>query len=479
MIKIIEKLVWEYLWGIPLIVTILGTGFYLTFFSGFFQIRKFDYSMKESFKRFFRKDSTSKGTLSPLEAVSISIGATIGVGNIGGVATAIAFGGPGAVFWLWLAGLIGQIIKMEEITLAVHYRSIDENGEFFGGPAYYINRGIGKEKRMNGLSKLLNFIFIFGFISGFIISMQNYTVSEAISSTFNLNMIVISIIYTILLYIMISGGIPMLGKIATIIVPCMCIFYLIGGCYIIFSNFALIPSTFDLIFKSAFTGTAAVGGFGGAAFAQVIKVGMSRAVYSNEAGWGTSPMIHASAKTEHPIKQGLLGIFEVFVDTMVICTITSLIIIITGQWSSGLDGAALTLSAFESQMGSVGRIILTAGILFFGLTTSSGLYAEIEILLRYIFKTKIKYKNKILKVYKWIYPLPGLALVLFAVYNGLPGITVWLFADMSSALPIFANILALLILSPKFFSLLKDFNLRYLKKRKVDTNYKVFYTDKK
>lgn len=477
MIKIIEKIVWQYLWGTPLIIAILGTGIYFTLFSKAFQFRRFSYVMKESYTRLFKKETSEDGVLSPLQAVSISIGATVGVGNIGGVAAAIAYGGPGAVFWLWIAGVIGQMIKMVEVSLAVHYRSKDGKGETFGGPSYYINKGIGIENKWNRLSKILNFLFIFGFLSGFLISMQNYTVTEAIASTFNLNMIVISSIYTILLYFMISGGLPSLGKIATIMVPFMCLFYLVGGLFIIFKNLTLLPSVFGLIFKSAFSGTAAIGGFGGAAFAQVIKVGMSRAVYSNEAGWGTSPMIHASSKTDHPIRQGLFAVFEVFIDTLVICSITSLVIIITGQWTSGLDGAALTLSAFEQELGVIGRIILAAGILFFGLTTSSGLYAQIEVLLRYVLRTKVGSKRRILTLYKWIYPIPGFALVVLAVYKGLPGTIIWLFADMSSTLPIFANILALLILSPRFFALLKDFNARYLGKGQVDPNFKVFYED--
>ncbi len=232
-----------------------------------------------------------------------------------------------------------------------------------------------------------------------------------------------------------------------------------------------------MIFNSAFTGTAAVGGFAGAAFTQVIKIGMSRAVFSNEAGWGSSPMIHASAKTNHPVSQGILGIFEVFIDTIVICTITSLVILVTGEWSSGISGAALTLSAFESGVGELGRFILTIGILLFGVTTSSGIYAQIEVLVRYVLGEGKKAEKIILTVYKWSYPLPGLLLVIFAVANGLPGTSVWLFADMSTALPIFANLTVLVLLSGKFFALLKDYKARYMGIGEVDPNFKVFYED--
>ncbi len=197
-------------------------------------------------------------------------------------------------------------------------------------------------------------------------------------------MMTVGIVYTIALYLMISGGMKTLGKIAVMIVPFMCIFYLIGGLYVILVNIDKLPAAFALIFKSAFTGTAALGGFMGAAVTQAIKVGLARSVFSNEAGWGSAPMIHATAKVDHPVKQGLMGIFEVFVDTFIICSITCLLIIVTGQWSSGLDGATLTLAAFETGMGRFGRIVLAVGVFIFGLTTSSGVYAQIEVVVRYL-----------------------------------------------------------------------------------------------
>lgn len=474
---LLEKIVYDYLWGLPLVLLVLFAGIFFTFYTKFFQFRKFNYSLKKTFKELKSENNDSEGVISPLEALSVALGATVGVGNIGGVATAIAFGGPGAIFWLWIAGLLGPIIKMAEISLAVHYREKDEKGETYGGPTYYINRGLGKEKNLMGLSKILNFIFIFGFGTGFFLTVQNYTITEAIATTFDLNMILVSGVFTLLLYGVIAGGLSSLAKIASKLVPFMVLFYLAGGLFIIFKNIDMLPESFRLIFSSAFTGSAATGGFIGATVAQAIKIGMSRAVFSNEAGWGSSPMIHASAKTNHPISQGLLGIFEVFMDTIVILSITSLVIMTTGQWSSGLDGAALTLSAFEMGLGGTGRIILTVGIFLFGLTTVSGIYAQIEVLLRYALGPKNKNKDKILTVYKWLYPLPGFLMVVIAVYLGLPGIQVWLFADMSTALPIFANIIALLLLSPKFIALLKDYNNRYIKKKDVDENFKVFYED--
>ncbi|MEH0019400.1 MAG: amino acid carrier protein [Desulfobacter sp.] len=473
---VLETIVWEYLWGMPLILISLGVGIYLTLFTGFFQFRFFSHAMAVAWKKLFRKGASgASGTISALEALSLAIGATVGVGNIGGVATAIAVGGPGAVFWIWVAGILGQVVKMAEISLAVHYRSHRANGTTFGGTTYYIQKGIGLEKGWPRLAKILSFIFIFGFGVSFVLTMQNYTVSEAISSTFEWNMLAVSIVYTLLLYLMISGGLPVLGRIASRLVPLMCLFYVLAGLFILAKNAAALPSAIAVIFQSAFTGHAAVGGFAGAAFAQVIKIGMSRAVFSNEAGWGSSPMIHASAKTSHPVSQGILGIFEVFVDTMVICSITSLVIIVTNEWSTGASGAALTLNAYENGIGGAGRTVLAIGILLFGLTTSSGIYAQIEVLVRYVLGRSNKAEKTILSAYKWTYPIPGLLLVVVAVVSGMPGTTVWLFADMATALPIFANLLALLLLSPKFFELLGDYKARFMDRGKVDENFRVFY----
>jgi len=461
----------------------------------------------ETFGKLLRRKKDEEGEvgiLSPFEAISIAIGGTIGVGNIGGVATAIAVGGPGALFWLLVAGVAGQIIKMVEVTLAVYYRSKDEYGNPYGGPPYYMKKGIMEYYRSSMLAKVLIFVFLFGMFSSIFITMQNYTVSEAIASTlakiqiqienptltsfsagelsntsyqhyFNNYQLGISIIYTILVYIMIAGGLKKLGRIASIIVPFMCLFYLTGGLFIVLKYISILPQVLRLVVNSAFNGTAAIGGFAGAAFIVVIQKGLARAVFSNEAGWGTSPMIHSTARTVHPIRQGLWGVFEVTISTMLVCTITALAIIITGEWSSGLSGATLTLNAFEHGMGSTGRIILTVGIFLFGITTTSGWYTYYEILLRYVLGTHSSMKTSILKIYKWTFPIPGMGLVFYAVYFGLPSQKIWLFADFSTGLPTFANIVAILLLAPKFLELLRDYKARYLNIGTVKSSTKIFH----
>lgn len=476
----VEHIVWNYLWGMPLVVILLGTGIYLTVKSGFFQFKFAKAICKEAYSQIFKKKSSKddEGIISSYQAMSMAIGTTIGVGNIGGVAAAIAIGGPGAVFWMWLAGLFGMIIKMSEITLAVHYRNKGLNNETYGGPTYYIKKGLGEQKGFKKFAKILIALFSLGFIMAIFINIQTYTVTEAVANTFNWNMMTVGIIYTVILYIMIAGGLKSIGKIASGLVPVMCMFYILAGLFIIGKNISVLPSSLQLIVNSAFSGSAAFGGFAGATFAMAIKTGLSRSVFSNEAGWGSAPMIHASSKIDHPIKQGILGVCEVFIDTFIICTITALVIITTGQWSSGLDGATLTLSAFEAGIGSFARIILAVATFLFGITTSSGIYVQIEVVLRYLLGDK-PIKDRLLLLYKWLYPLPALGFVAMSVFWGYNGATLWLLSDITTALPIFANIITLFILAPKFIELLDDYKARYLGIGKVKKSTNIFYKKEK
>ncbi|WP_092094599.1 alanine/glycine:cation symporter family protein [Bhargavaea beijingensis] len=481
---ILEKIV-GWLWGLPLIFTVLFVALYFTVGSKVFQLFHLPHIFKATFGKVFSKEErerskSEKGILTPFQAVSTAIGGSVGVGNIGGVATAIAVGGPGAVFWMWLTALFSMMTKMVEVTLAVHYRSTDEKGDPYGGPTYYMQKGLGEERNFK-LWWIPAFLFGFGIFSTFFITLQNYTVAEAIDSSFGFGLIPSSIIYVIGIYLIILGGIKRIGETAAKIIPAMCLFYLLAGLYIIFSNAGDILPVFGLIFDSAFTGMAAVGGFTGAAVAQVIQMGVARAVYSNEAGWGTSPMIHSTAKTDHPVKQGMWGAAEVFIDTMVICSVTALTIIITGMWSSGLDGASLTLAAFEEGIGEAGRFVITISVFLFGLTTTTGWYTYYEILLRQVFgkPDQASLKGKVLKFFQLVYPLPGLLLVIYAVYYELPGKYVWYFADITTAIPTFVNLVVLLFLSKRFFELLRDYKARELGVGIPDPDFRVFYEDRK
>ncbi|EHM10858.1 LOW QUALITY PROTEIN: amino acid carrier protein [Thermanaerovibrio velox DSM 12556] len=468
-LDLISVIVWDYMWGMPLVLTILGTGVYLTFKTGGFQFLGFRSAGANAVKGMFKPgEGKGKGLLSSAEAMSAALGTTVGVGNIGGVATAIATGGPGAVFWMWVAATVGMIIKTAEITLAVHYRSTDEKGGTYGGPNYYMKKGIGDEMGLKKVFKALSGLFAFGFLTSYFINIQTYTVSEAVSNTFGIPMTWVGVVYTVLLYGMISGGVKGIGRIASWLVPFMCIFYILGGGLILLRYLDQLPKALYLIVSSAFTGSAAMGGFAGAAVSQAMKVGFARSVFSNEAGWGSAPMIHSTARVDHPVRQGLMGIFEVFVDTFIICTVTCLVIVVTGKWSSGLDGATLTLSAFETGIGRYGRLVLALAVFIFGLTTSGGVYAQMEVVLRYLLGNSA-WKDRLLGFYKWTYPIPSLLMVYVAVWFGLPGTVVWVFSDASTALPIFANVVALWLLAPKFLSLLEDYRTRYMRAPQGET----------
>ena len=364
----------NWLWGLPLLITILVTGIYLTIRSGFFQFRHFGHIVKNMFSKERREEGGDDGkSLTPFQAISIAIGGTVGVSNMSGVATAIATGGPGALFWLWVAALLAMVIKMTEVTLAVYYREKQPNGEYLGGPTYYMQKGLGGEKKLP-FWKIFAVLFGGCIFMTWFITLQNYTVSEAVGSTFKLPYIVPSLLYVLAIYVIIIGGVKKVGVISSYMTPVMCLLYIVGSLFILITNYERLPEAFVLIFKGAFTTQAAVGGFLGAGVATAMRLGFARSVYSNEAGWGTSPMIHASAKTDHPVKQGLMGAFEVFADTIVVCSMTGLVVIVTGYWNSGLQGSELTLTAFESGMGSVARALIALSIFLFGLTTNRLVY---------------------------------------------------------------------------------------------------------
>ena len=475
--EIIEVIVYDYMWGTPMIIFILAAGLYFTFRSGLFQFRFFGHAIKTVVKRLLKGgDRAGEGTFSPMQALSTALGSTVGTGNIRGVATAVAVGGPGAVFWLWVAGLFGMLTKMVEITLAVYYRRKDAEGNPYGGPTYYMEDGIGKKLHMPKVAWTLIILFFIGFFMGFFINIQTYTVTEAVSTTFGWGMIPVAVIYTIILFIMISGGLKRVGDWCSVMVPIMCVFYLVGGLFIIIKNIDVLPAVIESIFVNAFTPTAAFGGFAGASVSLAMTTGFARSVYSNEAGWGTSPMIHASARVDHPIKEGLVGVFEVFTSTFIICTITALVVLVTGMWSTGIDGANLTLTAFESELGMFGRIVIAVSVFLFGITTASGIYVQSEAIFNHVIKNP-KAVKIVITAYKFLYPMVALIMVFIAVYNGLPGATIWLFADASTALPILTNTATLIVLFPVFLKLLNDYKARYMNRGKVDPDMKVFYNE--
>ena len=470
-----------WLWGTPLLVVIVVTGVYFSFRSKFFQVTKLGLILKHPFKKEKQEDGTEK-RLSSFQAVAIAIGGSVGVSNISGVGTAIATGGPGALFWLWVAAFLGMIIKMCEVTLAVYYRKTLPDGTYTGGPTYYMERGLGKEKHWGKLWMPLAIIFGCGIFITFFITLQNYTVSEAVGTTFGISYIIPSVVLVLTIYAIILGGLKRVGQIAEYLVPIMCAFYVLCVVVVLAINAKEIPGAIGLIFKEAFTIDAAAGGAVGAGMAKALQLGFARSVYSNEAGWGTSPMVHARANTDHPVKQGLMGAFEVFVDTIVVCTATGILVIVTGEWSSGLLGADLTLTALEDGLSVIGiggfaRIAIALSIFLFGLTTATGWYTYYMTLLDHAFKEG-KAKKVILAIYNAFTPIFGFLLtVITVVFGGTPA-EIWTLADFSSIIPTFINVLVILILGKTFLALLKDYKARYLGIGKVDPDFKVFYEQK-
>ncbi len=361
--------------AIPLIVLMLATGIYFTVRSGFFQFTHFGWIMKNTVGQIFHgtadKNESGKGMLHPFETIATAIGGTVGFGNIAGVATAVAAGGPGAVFWMWLTAALGMILKQVEVTLGCYYPPHPRRmtSTTFGGPTYYMEYGLGKERHWGKLWLIPAVIFGIGIFSTFFVTSSTLTASQVVAGAFHLGsihigslevegIILVGIGLTVIDYVITSGGVKGVAQIFSKLVPVMSIIYILMGIVMIVVNINRVPTAFVSIFHDAFTGTAAVGGFAGVAVSEIVRVGMARAVYSNEAGWGTSPMIHSSARTNHPVSQGLWGSFEVFFDTFIICTITALSVILSGMWTDGTNGGTLALEAFQQGFGQVGAWLL-------------------------------------------------------------------------------------------------------------------------
>ncbi|GAB2490748.1 sodium:alanine symporter family protein [Alkalibacterium psychrotolerans] len=435
----VNSFVNELVWGWPFLLLIVGTGLFLTIRTGFVSFVKFGYAMKQTFMKIFVKDQVGEGEVTAFQAVSTALAATIGTGNIAGVGTAIAIGGPGAVFWMWLAALVGMATKYGEVVLSIHYREKTEDGRYIGGPMYYLEKGAN----MRWLAILFA---AFGAIATFGIGnmVQSNSVADSLNTTFNINPIVTGVVLAILVALVIIGGIKKIGRVTEVIVPFMAVIYIVGGLLIILLNIQLVPAAFDLIFRSAFTGTAAVGGFVGSTLTMAIRFGIARGVFTNEAGLGSAPIAHAAATTDHPVRQGMWGIFEVFADTIVLCTITALVIVMTGAWDSGIDGAALTTVAFDEGM-PFGGYIVTFGLVFFAFSTLLGWSYYGEKCIEFLFGPK-----SILP-----YRLVFIPLIVVGAIGGLRAI--WDLADTLNGLMALPNLIGLLLLSPVIVKLTKEY----------------------
>jgi AGCS family alanine or glycine:cation symporter len=356
-----------YVWGLPMIVLLIGTGLLLTVLTGFAQFRYLFVALGEVLGK-LRQGGGGEGSVRPFQAVATALASTVGVGNIAGVATAISLGGPGALFWLWVSGLLGMCTKYAEIVIALHYRERDSSGTMRGGAMYILKNGLGLPW-LGAIFALLTAVAAFGIGN----MVQANSVASALQTSLGIAEYQTGIVLVIVTALVILGGIKRIGTVAEYLVPFMALIYLGGGAVILLRYAGEIPGAFALVFDSAFSGSAAAGGFAGSTVAMALRYGIARGLFSNEAGLGSAPMVHAAATTDHPVRQGLYGIFEVFVDTLLICTTTGLAILVTNSWTSGATGAALSAQAFETGLPGVwGDLVVTTGLVLFAFSTVVG-----------------------------------------------------------------------------------------------------------
>ncbi|MBH43977.1 MAG: sodium:alanine symporter family protein [Gammaproteobacteria bacterium] len=420
-------------WGPITLSLLLGVGIYLTIGLKAFPITNINFG----FKSLFRKEKKqSDGDISSFQSLMTALSATVGTGNIAGVATAIFLGGPGAIFWMWLTALFGMATKYCEAFLAIYFREKNANGNIVGGPMYYIKNGLDQKYHF------LAYLFaVFGMIAAFGIGngVQVNSVTQVVNNEFGISKLLIGLSVALLVGLVVLGGIKSIGNIASKLVPIMSIIYVVGGLFIILKNANVVPDIFALIIDSAFNATAASGGFAGATVWAAIRFGVSRGVFSNEAGLGSSPIAHAAAKTNNPMKQGSISMLEPLIDTLVVCTITAFVILLSGNWLNGINGAALTMSAFDSELPVLGKYIVVFGLTLFAFSTIIGWSYYGEKCAEFIFGEKIIPIYRIL----WIFIIPFGAIIKLNL--------VWLIADVMNGLMALPNLIALLLLSPLIF----------------------------
>ena len=445
MITQINQVVNDFIWGLPAMVCILGVGLLLSVRTNFLQIRKFPYAIKTTLGRIFKRKDASDGTMTPFQAVCTALAGTVGTGNIAGVAGAIAIGGPGAVFWMWCSALLGMCTKFAEVTLAVHYRERSDAGEWVGGPMYYMKNGLGKKWQLLAvLYSLFGVLTVFGTGNATQVNtittaidtalLQFHVVAEDILPTLNL---VIGILCAMLVAMVLLGGIQRIGSVSEKLVPFMALFYIVLAIGVVVLNLPRLPFVIEEIFAGAFNPAAFTGGAIGSLFLSM-KKGVSRGIFSNEAGLGTGSIAHACADTRKPVKQGMFGIFEVFADTIVICTLTAMVILCSGvPVNYGTDaGAELTISGFTSTYGGWASLFTAVALCCFAFSTIIGWGLYGSRFASFLFKT-----DKIVKPFFVVYSF-------VAILGATMDLGVlWSIAETFNGLMSIPNLIALFLLS--------------------------------
>ena len=453
-IAAINKVVNDFVWGVPAMVCIIGVGLLLSVRTGFLQIRKFPFALKTTIGRMFHKKEAADGAMTPFQAVCTALAGTVGTGNIAGVAGAIAIGGPGAVFWMWCSALLGMCTKYAEVTLAVHYRERSATGEWIGGPMYYIKNGLGKRWQWLAiLYALFGTLTVFGTGNATQVNTittaintaltQFHLVSDAFVPTLNL---IIGIFCAMLVAMVLLGGIKRIGSVSEKLVPFMALFYVVLGIGVVLLNVQRLPGVLQSIFEGAFNPAAFTGGIIGSLFVSMQK-GVSRGIFSNEAGLGTGSIAHACADTQKPVTQGMFGIFEVFADTIIICTLTALVILCSGTpVTYGVAaGAELTISGFTTTYGSWSSIFTAVALCCFAFSTIIGWGLYGSRFVQFLFRS-----NKVVRPFLVIYSFVS---ILGATLDlGL----LWDIADTFNGLMSIPNLIALLLLSGMVVKLTKE-----------------------
>lgn len=453
-IEAINNVVNNFIWGVPAMICIIGVGLFLSIRTGFLQIRKFPYAMKVTFGRMFKKKEASDGALTPFQAVCTALAATVGTGNVAGVAGAIAIGGPGAIFWMWISALLGMCTKFAEVTLAVHFRETNSEGDLVGGPMYYIKNGLGKQWRwLAYLFSAFGVLTVFGtgnatqvntITTAIDTALYNFNIiSEDAAPTLNL---ILGIVLAALIALILLGGIKRIGQVTERLVPFMAVLYVVLALGVVVINFRNLPAVFGAIFRGAFDPASVTGGVIGSMFIG-IKKGVSRGIFSNEAGLGTGSIAHACADTRKPVKQGFFGVFEVFVDTIIICTLTALVILCSGVpvGYGAAAGAELTISGFTSTYGGWISIFTAVAMCCFAFSTIIGWGLYGTRCIEFLFGSRVN------KPFMLVYSL--VAIVGATMNLGL----LWSIAETFNGLMVIPNLIGVFLLSGVVVHMAKDY----------------------
>jgi len=447
----LEKLISfsDWLWGYPLVLLLLFASVFLTVYLNFIQFRHFFYMLKQTFGS-VNKKPRGEGTITPRQALTSALSSTVGAANIVGVPTAIMMGGPGAVFWMMVIAFLGMALKFSENVLGVHYREQNKKGEFVGGPTYYMKKGFKNKK----LGTIFSLIFAFALMIEIVpsIMVQGHSAASTMKDTFNVPMAVSGVILAVLAALVVFGGVKRIASFAEKIVPIMVGLYCFFGFLIILMNISHVPNVIWLVIEQAFNPTAAVGGTFGAALATTIRWGFARGIYSNEAGLGTSSIAHAAAKTDHPVRQAFWGISEIVVDTLIICSTTGFVVLVSGVWKASdakAQSAALTARAFENTFGQFGSMMVSISMMFFVFSTVVVVIFYGSRMAEFLFGLTAGWVMKTIYVLSMIVGALGAAQQL------------WDLLDLALAAVLIPNVIAVIMLSPKVKSLTTDFFKNY------------------